>query len=45
MSSGFRCYEQLRVVDNMNDTGTRAQASRYYERLKAFIRVMDAMNN
>ena len=34
-------YEQLRVVDDMNDIGLRAQASRYYEILKAFIDLKD----
>ena len=31
------CYEQIRVVDDMNDIGSRAQASWYYEMIKAFI--------
>ena len=34
-------YKQLRVVDDMNDIGSRAQASRNYEILKAFIDFKD----
>ena len=34
-------YTQLRVVDDVNDIGSRAQASRNYEILKAFIDFKD----
>ena len=40
-AQGFRCYEQLKVLDDMNDTGSRAQASWYYEMVKAFIDLKD----
>ena len=36
-----RCYELLRVVDNMNDSTSWAQASRCYEQIKA----MEYMND
>ena len=38
---GSRCCEQLRVMDDMNDTGSRAQTSPYYEMPKAFIDLKD----
>ena len=31
---GYRCYEQLRAMDDMNDFELWAQGSRYYEQLK-----------
>ena len=36
-----RCYEQLRVVVNMNDSRSGAQGSRCYEQLM----VVNEMNN
>ena len=41
-AQGSRFYEQLRIVDGMNDTSLRAQAFRYYEILKAFIDLKDS---
>ena len=38
-TSGFSCYEQLRVVVDINDFGLWAQGSKYYEQL----RVVDDM--
>ena len=43
-AKGFRCYKKLRIVDYMNDTGSRAHASWYYEILKAFIDLKDLMS-
>ena len=30
-------YHELKVVDNMNDTGSLAHGSRYYEHLKVVV--------
>ena len=40
-AQGSKCYEQLKVVDDMNDTSSRAQASWYDVMLKAFINLKD----
>ena len=38
---GSRCYEQLWVVVDMTDSGSRAQGSKYYKQLK----FLDDMND
>ena len=40
-AQGFRCYENLKDVDDMNDSESSAYSSRCYEQLK----VMDDMND
>ena len=41
LAKGFRCYEQVKVVDEMNDSWSCAQDSKSYEQLKT----IDDMNN
>ena len=36
-AQGFRFYEQLWVVDDMNDFGSGVMASTYYEQLNAIV--------
>ena len=36
-AQGSRCSAQLRVVDDMNDSGLEVEGSRYYEKLYILI--------
>ena len=38
---GSRCYEQFRVVDDMNDSGSWDEANIYSEQLKAITDLKD----
>ena len=37
VSLRFKCYEQLNIVDDMNDSESWTQSSRYYEYLRALV--------
>ena len=40
-AQGFKCYEHIRVVDDMNNCRSWVEGSKWYEQL----RVVDDMNN
>ena len=41
-AQGSRLYEQVKVVDDMNNSQSWAQGSRYYEQLKVVINMNDS---
>ena len=40
-ATGSRSYEQLRAMDDLNDSGSWDEATRYFEQLKAIIDLKD----
>ena len=40
-TQGTRCYEKLKVVDDMNDSGLRVKGSRYYGELRVMVDMKD----